>query len=60
MLSARGHWTLVDDHPVDTEPVPQLSESRGEECFLHGHEHFAAIRQARKDALRLSVTPDAE
>src|SRR5262245_5114333 len=36
-LSARGHrdLPLVDDHPVDTEPVPQLSKSRDEECFLH-------------------------
>src|SRR5262245_48654877 len=59
-LSTGGHRPLVDDHPVDTEPIPQLSKSSGEECFLHGHEDFAAVRQARKDALRLSVTLDAE
>src|SRR5438105_3803449 len=42
-LRVRRHRTLVDDHPVEAEAIPQLTESRGEERLLHRHEHVAPV-----------------
>src|SRR5881396_3772871 len=48
ILRTRSHRPLVDDHPVDAEPIAQLTETGGEERLLHRHENFAAVRERRK------------
>src|SRR3954464_8555080 len=40
--SARRTGPLVQDHPVDAEPVAQLAESAREERLLQRHEDLAA------------------
>lgn len=40
-----GPWPLAQDHPVDAKAIPQLAEPGGEERFLQGHEHFAAVAE---------------
>src|ERR1051326_3573136 len=59
-LFPRRHRPLVDNHPVDAESISQLGESGGEKRLLYRHEHFAALRESRKDAFRFGVTLDAQ
>jgi DNA-binding PadR family transcriptional regulator len=44
-LLSRRHEPLVKNHPVEAEAVLDLAESRGEERFLHRHEHATAVGQ---------------
>ena len=49
----------MENHPVESEPIPQLAEPRGKERVLHRHEDLAALGERRKDAFRLGIALDA-
>ena len=51
---------LVNDHPIDAEPVPQLSEAMREKRLRDGHEHLTTILEQPINSLRLLAAVDAQ
>jgi hypothetical protein len=54
----RGHGPLVNDHPIDAEPVAELAEAMREKRLGHGHKDLAAICQSLVNALGLGIAVD--
>ena len=54
-LCARRHRTLVENHPVDAEPVAHLAKAGSKECLLYRHQDLAAVGKHRENAVRLNV-----
>jgi hypothetical protein len=49
------HRTLMENHPVDTKPIPQLPIPRCEERLLHRREDVPSVGKDREDAFNLAV-----
>src|SRR5215469_17366078 len=54
-LLPRRQWALVENHPVQTEPILYLPKAEGKERFFHRHQDTAAVGQRGENALRLDI-----
>ena len=54
-LLPRRQWALVENHPIQTEPILHLSKAEGKERLFQRHQDTAALGQRRENALRLDV-----
>ena len=51
----RRQWALVENHPVQTEPILHLSKAEGKERLFHRHQDTTAVGQRGENALRLDI-----
>lgn len=58
-LLPRRHWTLVDNHPVNAEPILHLPKAGGEERFLYRHQGLTAIGKRSENSFSLVVAVHA-
>src|SRR5215467_10990475 len=54
-LLPRRQWALVENHPVQTEPILHLSKAEGKERLFHRHQDTTAVRQRGENALCLDI-----
>src|SRR5215813_9666344 len=58
--SVRRHRTLVENHPVDAEAIPQLAKAGRKECLFYRQQDPAAVRKGGEYPLRLVVAVDGQ
>src|SRR5215470_13739547 len=54
-LLPRRQWALVENHPVQTEPILYLPKAKGKERLFHRHQDTTAVGQRGENALRLDI-----
>lgn len=55
-LRSRRHRTLVENHPVDAEPIADLAKAGGKELLSHRHQDLTAVGKGGESSFRLTVS----